>query len=144
MTTEARITYSQNWPAYNAAQCDEKHRVQLPLRGLCDGIVQPPHEGRSRKPALLADVVYAATMKVYDTMSGRRSTGDVQACAERGLVSKAPAYNALFKYAERADRVPLNSERCLQIRPFEGDWRQAGWRRGAMGWRRDRSTAWPR
>jgi hypothetical protein len=52
VTTEARITYSQNWPAYNAAQCDEKHRVQLLLRGLCDGIVQPPHEGRSRKPAL--------------------------------------------------------------------------------------------
>src|SRR5215204_4696100 len=23
VTTEARITYSQDWPAYNAAQCDE-------------------------------------------------------------------------------------------------------------------------
>src|SRR5689334_11934094 len=41
VTTEARITYRQDWPAYNAAQCEEGHRVRLLLRGLCDGIVQP-------------------------------------------------------------------------------------------------------
>jgi len=107
VTTEARITYSQDWPAYNRAQCEERRRVELLLRGLCDGIEQPPHPGRGRKPALFADVVYAAAMKVYGTMSGRRSTGDVQACAERGLVNKAPAYNTLFKYAERAELAPL-------------------------------------
>jgi transposase len=107
VTTEQRITYTQDWPAYNAAQCDEGHRVQLLLRALCDGIVQPPYSGRGRKPALLADVVYSAAMKVYGGMSGRRSTSDVQACAERGLVGKAPAYNTLFKYAERAELTPL-------------------------------------
>jgi transposase len=107
VTTEARITYSQDWPAYNAAQCEEKHRVELLLRALCDGIVQPPYPGRGRKPALIADVVYAAAMKVYGTMSGRRSTTDIRACADRGLVEKAPAYNTLFKYAERAELEPL-------------------------------------
>jgi transposase len=107
VTAQARITYRQDWPAYNAAQCDEGHRVQLLLRALCDGIVQPPYSGRGRPPALLGDVVYSAAMKVYGGMSGRRSTSDVQACAERGLVSKAPAYNTLFKYAERAELAPL-------------------------------------
>ena len=41
-----RTTYSQNWPAYNAAQCEEKAHVQQLLRGLCDGIVQPPRESK--------------------------------------------------------------------------------------------------
>jgi transposase len=107
IVTEARVTYRQDWPAYNAAQAEEKHRVQLLLRGLCDGIAQPPHPGRGRKPALLADVVYAATMKVYGTMSARRSTSDIRACADHGLVEKAPAYNTLLKYAERAELAPL-------------------------------------
>jgi transposase len=106
IVTEKRVTYKQNWPRYNAAQCEEKHRVQLLLRGLCDGIAQPEQtNGRPRLP--LADVVYGATMKVYTTMSGRRATSDIRACADRGLVAKAPSYNSLFRYLEREDMAPL-------------------------------------
>jgi hypothetical protein len=39
--------------------------VQQLLKGLCEGIVQPPRQGRGRPPVLLADVVYAAAMKTY-------------------------------------------------------------------------------
>lgn len=104
---EKRITYSQpDWSAYHRAQCDEKHRVQLLLRGLCDGIAQPEQtNGRPRLP--LADVVYGATMKVYGTLSGRRSTTDIRECEDKGLVAKAPSYNSLFRYLERADLAPL-------------------------------------
>jgi transposase len=34
--TVTRKTYPQDWPAYNAAQCEEKERVQALLRALCD------------------------------------------------------------------------------------------------------------
>ncbi len=106
MTTEARITYKQDWPAYNRAQCEEKHRVQLLLRGLCDGIVQPPQtNGRPRLP--LADIVYSATMQVYGGMSGRRSTSDAVANAERGLIRKAPSFNSIFRYLESPTMGPL-------------------------------------
>lgn len=106
IVTEARVTYSQDWPAYTRAQCEEKHRVQLLLRGLCDGIAQPPQtNGRPRLP--LADVVYGATMKVYGGMSGRRATSDVRACAERGLMSKVPSYNSVARYLENAELEPL-------------------------------------
>lgn len=106
IVTEQRLTYSQDWSAYNRAQCEEKDRVQVLLRGLCDGIVQPKQE-RGRKRLSLADVVYGATMKVYTTMSGRRATSDIKACAERGLVDKAPSYNSLFRYMEQPDMMPL-------------------------------------
>ena len=59
VTTETvkvtRKTYSQDWPAYNAAQCAEKAIVQNILRNLCEGIRTPPHEGRGRKPLALSD-----------------------------------------------------------------------------------------
>ena len=39
-TTE-RTTYPQNWPAYNAAQTNEKDKFQTLLADLCRGIPQP-------------------------------------------------------------------------------------------------------
>lgn len=94
-----RKTYTQDWTAYGRAQCEEKERVQLLLRGLCDGITQPPQtNGRPRLP--LADIVYSATMQVFGGMSGRRSTSDARANAERGLVRKAPSFNSVFRYLE--------------------------------------------
>lgn len=104
--TEHRITYPQNWPAYNAAQCEEKSRVQILLRGLCDGIEQAPQKtGRPRHQ--LSDVIYGATMKVYSTVSGRRATTDIKECEAKGFIGRAPSYNALFTYVERPELLPL-------------------------------------
>jgi len=102
-----RKTYRQDWPAYNKAQVEEKERVQILLRGLCDGIVSPKQEGRGRPRLPLGDQVYAATMKVYTTVSGRRASTDIKACEERGLVERAPSYNSVFCTIDRADLRPL-------------------------------------
>jgi transposase len=102
-----RKTYKQDWPRYNAAQCAEKSVVQTLLRNLCDGIQTPPHEGRGRKPIPLSDAVYGMTMKVYTTVSGRRATTDIEACAEAGHMTKAPRYNTLFDYFEKPEMTPL-------------------------------------
>jgi transposase len=108
VTEAVRVTYTQDWPAYNRAQCEEKERVQILLRGLCDGIEQPTQsKGRPRLP--LGDAIYCATMKVYGTMSGRRSTTDLRACEAGGLVERAAHYNSVFRYMERADLMPLLS-----------------------------------
>lgn len=106
VTESVRVTYSQNWPAYNRAQCEEKERVQILLRGLCDGIVSPP-AGRGRPRVPLGDAIYGATMKVYGTMSGRRSTSDIRACADAGHMDRAPHYNSLFRCVEDPAMLPL-------------------------------------
>src|SRR5690606_13628349 len=100
-------TYRQDWPAYDRAQKEEKHRVQLLLRGLCDGIVQPAPQATGRPRLPLADVVYSATMQVYGGMTGRRSTSDAVANAERGLIRKAPSFNSIFRYLEDPAMGPL-------------------------------------
>jgi transposase len=102
-----RKTYSQDWPRYNAAQCAEKATVQSLLRSLCDGIVTAPHPGRGPKPIPLSDAVYGMTMKVYTTVSGRRATTDIEACAAAGHMSRAPHYNSLFNYFEKPELTPL-------------------------------------
>jgi transposase len=106
-TTESlKITYSQNWPAYNRAQCEEKQHVQRLLHGLCEGIVQPRHV-RGRPSLPLADVIYGATMKVYTTMSGRRASTDILECESKGLIDHAPHYNSIFNYLQRPELTPL-------------------------------------
>jgi transposase len=96
-----RKTYPQNWPAYNAAQTTEKERVELLLKSLCEGIVQPARKpGPGRNPIPLGDAVFAAVMKVYSTFSGRRASTDIRGCAERGHIADAPHYNSIFRTLE--------------------------------------------
>jgi transposase len=129
VTEAVRITYAQNWPAYNRAQCEEKSVVQTLLRGLCDGIAQPEQsKGRPRLP--LGDVIYGSAMKVYGTMSGRRSTTDLRACEAAGLVERAAHYNSVFRYMERPDMLPLLSalvdESAKPLRAIESQFAQDG------------------
>jgi transposase len=102
-----RKTYSQNWPAYNAAQVAEKETVQALLLGLCDGIQNPAHPGRGRKPIAPSDAAYAMTMKVYTTVSGRRASTEIRACAADGNISRAPSYNALFDCFDKPEMTAI-------------------------------------
>jgi transposase len=102
-----RKTYAQDWPAYNAAQCAEKAVAAGLLRGLCDGIVSPPQTGRGRPRTPLADAVYAMVTKVYTTVSARRATTDIKACADAGHMMKAPGFTTVLDYFDRPEMTAL-------------------------------------
>jgi transposase len=105
-TRTARVTYTQQWTAYNKAQTNEREQFVRLLRELCDGIPQPPQgKGRPRLP--LGDVVFSLVGKVYSTMSGRRFTSDLRDAKAKGLVEKAPHYNSGFRYLDDAALTPL-------------------------------------
>jgi transposase len=106
----ARTTYRQDWPRYNAAQCAEKDRIQILLRALCDGVPNPRQVGPGRRRVALSDVIFAATMKIFVGLSGRRATSDIRLCAEKGFIDKALPYNTIFYYLERADITPILKE----------------------------------
>ena len=111
VTTETvkvtRKTYSQDWPAYTAAQCAEKEIAERLLAALCEGIETPPHAGRGPKPLPLGDAVFGMAWKVYGGLSLRRSTTDLQASANAGHMRHAPRFTTLSDYFERADLTPL-------------------------------------
>jgi len=106
ITKAIRVTYTQDWPAYNAAQTHEQERFVLLLKDLCAGIEQPPQTmGRRRLP--LADVVFGLVLKSYTTMSGRRATCQLKDAQENGLIDKAAHYNSGFRYLENPELTPL-------------------------------------
>jgi hypothetical protein len=96
-TTE-RTTYPQNWPAYNAAQTNEKDKFQTLLSDLCRGIPEPQERKMGRPSLPLSDAIFSATFKVYSTVSGRRFMSDLRESSTRGFISKAPHYNSIFNY----------------------------------------------
>ncbi len=100
-----RKTYSQNWPAYNAAQTQEKSQLQALLYELCRNLPEPEqHRGRPRLS--LADIIFASTFKIYSTVSGRRFQSDLQEAKRRGFLSKMPSYNSVFRYLEAESLTP--------------------------------------
>lgn len=126
--TKTRKTYAQDWPAYNAAQMNEKREFQKLLADLCSSIADPadgekPSRGRPAFP--LRDAVFAIVYKVYSTFSGRRFTSDLCDAHEKGFISRVPHYNTAFKYIEKPELFPLLTaliERsALPLRPIESN-----------------------
>lgn len=61
-TAAVRVTYPQNWPAYNEAQTLEKEMFCRLLRDLCAGVPEPVQvKGRPRIP--VADALFSACFK---------------------------------------------------------------------------------
>jgi transposase len=105
-TRTVRVTYGQDWPAYNEAQTHEQEKFVALLRDLCDGIPQPEYKfGRPRLP--LADVVFGIACKVYSMMSGRRFMPNLREAEAKGLVAKSPSFTSAFRYLENPDLTPL-------------------------------------
>ena len=101
------ITYTQNWPAYNAAQTQEKSELQALLYELCRSLPEPePRTGRGRRPLSLSDIIFSSTFKVYSTVSGRRFATDLREAKARGYLTRLPHYNSVFRYLESEALTP--------------------------------------
>ncbi len=108
-TKSLKVTYSQDWPRYNAAQENEGDHFVTLLRELCDEIEQPEYNfGRPRLP--LSDMVFAMAVKVYSTMSGRRAMSDIRGAEGQGLLEKMPSVASCWRYMEKPKMKALLQE----------------------------------
>jgi len=119
-----RPTYKQEWHEYNLAQVNEKSKLLSLLNDLCQNIEEPIQTiGRPR--ASIADTIFAACLKVYGGLSGRRTQSDVREALQRGYISKPLHYNTISKYLEREDLTPylkqLIIESSLPLKAVEQD-----------------------
>jgi transposase len=119
-----RKTYRQEWPAYNAAQTQEKRLFQYLLNQLCQGVGEPAHYN-GRPPLPLEDVIFAMAFKVFSTISGRRFMTDLRDAQGKGYLSALPSYNTIFRYFESemlTDYLKmLIEESSLPLRAIEQD-----------------------
>lgn len=106
-TRSVRVTYRQNWPAYNAAQVEEKSRFVELLADLCSLIQEPARNGKGRPRLPVKEIVTAAALKVYSLRSGRRASGDISDAHARGLLGHVPHYNSVFGRLDDASLTPV-------------------------------------
>jgi len=104
-TRAARVTYPQDWPAYNAAQCAEKELFCRLLRDLCDGVPEPEHTN-GRPPVPISDALFAAAFKVYSGVSSRRFMTDLRDAQAKGFVTHAWHFNTVLRQIENPNLTP--------------------------------------
>ena len=116
-----RKTYTQNWPAYNAAQTREKSELQALLYELCKNLPEPvERRGKGRPPLCLSDIIFSSVTKIYSTISGRRFATDLREAKQRGYLAHLPHYNSVFKYLESDALTPyLNELITLSAAPLK-------------------------
>jgi len=107
VVTEKRIAIPRDWRKYNLGQREEKQHALPLLRGLCDGIIQPPYGGNGRPEAPLSDVVFGATMKVWDKLSARRAESAMQEYKKLGYVQDVLSFNTILNKMEDPVLTPL-------------------------------------
>ncbi|MCA9177232.1 MAG: transposase [Planctomycetales bacterium] len=109
VTRGMRVTYGQEWTAYNNAQVEEGARFPELLAKLCADVEQPEQSnGRPRLP--LSDMLFACVYKVYTGFSSRRFTSDLAAARERGYIDRVPHFNSVSNYLANPALTPILQE----------------------------------
>jgi transposase len=106
----SRKTYRQNWPAYNAAQTQEKAKFQELLSELCTDIKEPVRSRNGRPRLPIHDAIFCACFKVYSTVSARRFMTDLREAQTKGFILKTPHFNTIFNYLEDKNLTPILRE----------------------------------
>lgn len=106
VTETVRVTYSQTWTAYNAAQCEEKERFLPMLADLCSTL-ERPYSGKGRPRLPLSDMAFAAVSRVYAGLSARRFDTDVREAKAKGLTDADPHFNSVLRYLRDPAMTPV-------------------------------------
>ena len=96
-TETVKVTYKQKWPAYNAAQTEEKERFVVLLDALCK-LVDQPLQGKGRPRLPRADMLFACVYKVYSCFSSRRFMTDWRNAQGQEHIYKAGHFNSVSRY----------------------------------------------
>jgi transposase len=102
--------YKRDHAAFNAAQATEKHRVQDMLRELVRNVTEPEHKARGRKPHSIKDAIFSMAMKVYGTLSGRRTHCDLADAHKNGYTQKPISGMKVCSFFENPTFTPVLRE----------------------------------
>ena len=122
VTKTVKITYPQDWKAYNNAQTSELELFDTLLKDLVAGIEEPPRT-RGRPRLSLKETAFCAIEKVYYGLSQRRAHTLYRNSEENERISHVPHFNAIGKLLNRKDITPtlqrLLTVTALPLKGFE-------------------------
>lgn len=123
VTKTMKVTYPQNWSAYNEAQTKETEMFMELLHDLTKDISREYVFGR--KPLDLGEVIFCAGLKVYSTLSSRRTVMNYQTALEHGFIAHRPHFNAVSKLLNKNDLtdilLKMITASSLPLRTIETD-----------------------
>lgn len=124
VSESVKVTYRQEWSAYNTAQTNEKALFQKLLNELCDS-VEEPAQTKGRPRLSYRDMIFSAAFKVFSTVSGRRFMCDLSDSHAKGYIAKVPHFNSIFNYLELEALTPVLQElitrSALPLKALETD-----------------------
>lgn len=108
-TKGVKITYSQDWKAYDNAQTNEKLVFMKLLRDLCDNIEQPKYKfGRPTLP--ISEMLFASALKVYSTFSLRRFMSDMKIAQAMNMVDVVPNFMTISNFMNKEEVTNILKE----------------------------------
>jgi transposase len=116
--------YTQNWQAYDTAQCNEKTLFIPLLAELCKN-VEPKEYGFGRPTLPVSDMLFCAVFKVYSSRSLRRFIGDLKIAKEKGHIDKMPCFASIGHFLQKKGITPILQDliikSSLPLRSVEAD-----------------------
>lgn len=106
-TASPRISYPQDWQAYNDAQTNEKLLFIRLLHELTSQIPIPERTGPGRPSADLGEMIFSCCLKIYLNFSSRRAESDLKVIQQLGYVGHAPHFNTILKYLGKPELKPV-------------------------------------
>jgi hypothetical protein len=111
VTLTKRVTYKQDWPAYNAAQSTEKKRMQVLLHDLCRNLPEADRSHtRGPKSHLAKDSVFAMVFKIYCGFSSRRFSTDLEEAFQKGYTTRRIPGIKVAVFLENEAYTPILTE----------------------------------
>lgn len=111
-----------SWSAYNESQINEKLMFLDILWELCSNIPDVSNT-RGRPSMSIREMTFCIVCKVYEGLSSRRVSSDLELAFRRGYISRVPHFTTLLKYYNQPcfvailyDLIKLSS---LPLREFE-------------------------
>lgn len=122
ITKIARITYPQNWKAYNPAQTNEVELFDVLLKDLVNSVEDSPYVfGRPR--LRLTDTLFCSIRKVYSLLSQRRAHTFYRNAEDEKQIDHAPHFNAVGKLLNKESTTPILNRllilSALPLKDFE-------------------------
>ena len=99
--------YTQNWPAYNKSQIEEKDTFLKLLAELADTVPEPLGEPTGRPRLPMRDMVFTSALKVYTTFSCRRFMSDMRMALEKQYLTKGCAFSSISNYMMNPELTPI-------------------------------------
>lgn len=113
----------REWHAYNESQMQEKLELLDLLADLTSQIEFEPRNGKGRPSANLQEMVFSCVSKIYEGLSSRRATSDLEIALHRGYLSHVPHFNTVLKFLNEPELTPILTQlielSALPLRDFE-------------------------